>query len=128
MLTVVVRHLFDENQRASPGDLSILKVCVARSRTMNSKAHCMKSMMVSNSTLAAICVWSGLHRFIYSTQQIGQTIRNYERALLAQQTALLAQQTAVLSRVHKESRSMVQCWKDLDAPKVCRISECSNIC
>jgi len=121
MLTVVVRHLFDENQRASPGDLSILKVCVARSRTMNSKAHCMKSMMVSNSTLAAICVWSGLHRFIYSTQQIGQTIRNYERALLAQQTA-------VLSRVHKESRSMVQCWKDLDAPKVCRISECSNIC
>ena len=128
MLTVVVRHLFDENQRASPGDLSILKVCVARSRTMNSKAHCMKSMMVSNSTLAAICVWSGLHRFIYSTQQIGQTIRNYERALLAQQTALLAQQTAVLSRVHKESRSMVQCWKDLDAPKVCRISEYSNIC
>jgi len=75
MLTVVVRHLFDENQRASPGDLSILKVCVARSRTMNSKAHCMKSMMVSNSTLAAICVWSGLHRFIYSTQQIGQTTK-----------------------------------------------------
>ena len=81
----------------------------------------MKSMMVSNSTLAAICVWSGLHRFIYGAQQIGQTIRNYEGALLTQQTA-------VLSGVHKESRSMVQCWKDLDAPKVCRISEYPNIC
>jgi len=31
MLTVVVRHLFEENQRASPGDLSVLKVSVVRS-------------------------------------------------------------------------------------------------
>jgi len=31
MLTVVVRYLFDKNQRASPGDLSILKVRVPRS-------------------------------------------------------------------------------------------------
>lgn len=30
-LTVVVRYLFDKNQRASPGDLSILKVRVPRS-------------------------------------------------------------------------------------------------
>ena len=75
----------------------------------------MKSMMVSNSTLAAICVWSGLHRFIHSTQQIGKIIRNYEEALHAQQTTLL-------SEAHRESKSMIQYWKDLDAPKVCGIS------
>jgi endoribonuclease Dicer len=66
-------------------------------------------MMVSNSTLAAVCVWSGLHRFIHATQQLGQTIQNYEKALLAQQAAVLA---------GTHDRTMIQYWKDLEAPKV----------
>lgn len=90
---LVVRHLFDRNPHASPGDLSVLK-----------------SMMVSNSTLAAICVWSRLHKFIHGTQQLGQIIHKYERALLDQQTAML-------SMAHGESKSMTQYWKDLEAPK-----------
>jgi hypothetical protein len=71
----------------------------------------MKSMMVSNSTLAAVCVWSGLHRFIHTTQQLEQIIHNYEKAVLAQHTTML-------SGVDQENNAIVQHWKDLEAPKV----------
>ncbi|KXN83705.1 Dicer-like protein 1 [Leucoagaricus sp. SymC.cos] len=90
---MVVRYLYDKKPHASPGDLSVSK-----------------SMMVSNSTLAAVCVWSGLHRFIHTTQQLGQTIQNYEKALRSQQAA-------VFSGAHSEGSSLVQYWKDLEAPK-----------
>lgn len=68
-------------------------------------------MMVSNSTLAAVCVWSGLHRFIHAAQQLVQTIQIYEKALHAQQTAMLA-------GACNGSGTTVQYWKDLEAPKV----------
>ncbi|KAF9452469.1 ribonuclease III [Macrolepiota fuliginosa MF-IS2] len=90
---LVVRYLYNKNQQASPGELSLLKV-----------------IMVSNSTLAAICVWSGLYKFINTTPQLAQIIRNYEKALASQQMA-------EHSQAEKEGRLMGEYWKDLDTPK-----------
>lgn len=67
--------------------------------------------MVSNSTLAAICVWSGLHKFIHTTQQLGRVIHDYEKALAIQQDTQYTQ-------AGKEKRPVERYWKDLDAPKV----------
>ncbi len=67
--------------------------------------------MVSNSTLAAICVWSGLHKFIHTTQQLGRVIHDYEKALAVQQDIQYIQ-------ARREGGPVERYWKDLDAPKV----------
>lgn len=67
--------------------------------------------MVSNSILAAICVWCGLHKFIHTTTQLGQIILDYEKILGVQE----ALETSL---ARKEGRRIRHYWRDLDAPKV----------
>lgn len=67
--------------------------------------------MVSNSILAAICVWSGLHRFVHVRQQQKQVVWDYEKALRGREAA----ETASTS---KEAARVTYFWMDLDVPKV----------
>ena len=68
--------------------------------------------MVSNSALAAVCVWSGLHEFLlFESSQLSTSIQGYAIELKDRQEKeyVLAEQ---------EGRSAGQYWLDIEPPKV----------
>jgi len=68
--------------------------------------------MVSNSALAAVCVWSGLQKYLlFESSQLEHGIQSYVNELNAKQAEeyVLAEQ---------EGRSPGQYWLDLEPPKV----------
>jgi endoribonuclease Dicer len=70
--------------------------------------------MVSNSVLAAICVWSGLYKhLLYESYVLANSIREYV-------TKLAAKQACEYEAAERESRAPGQYWLDLEPPKVCR--------
>lgn len=70
--------------------------------------------MVSNSLLAAICVWSGLYKhLLYESYVLANSIREYV-------TKLAAKQASEYEAAEQESRAPGQYWLDIEPPKVCR--------
>ena len=72
----------------------------------------LQGAMVSNSALAAVCVWSGLHEFLlFESSQLSTSIQEYAIELKdkQEQEYLLAEQ---------EGRSAGQYWHDIEPPKV----------
>ena len=68
--------------------------------------------MVSNSALAAVCVWSGLHEFLlFESSQLSTSIQGYAIELKGRQ-----EQEYVLAE--QEGRSAGQYWLDIEPPKV----------
>jgi endoribonuclease Dicer len=72
--------------------------------------------MVSNSVLAAICVWSGLYKhLIYESYVLAKSIREYV-------IKLEAKQAAEYEAAEREGRAPGQYWLDIEPPKVRRSS------
>ncbi|KAF8076296.1 hypothetical protein FPV67DRAFT_1471163 [Lyophyllum atratum] len=91
---MVIRHLYDREQHLTPGGLTLLK-----------------GAMVSNSTLAAICVLSGLYEhFLYKSHVLQISIQDYI-------TRLKASQAKEYKNADKEGRPPGQFWLELSAPK-----------
>jgi endoribonuclease Dicer len=68
--------------------------------------------MVSNSALAAVCVWSGLHEhLLYESYSLAASIQEYV-------TTLKAKQDEEYRAAEKEGRSPGQYWLELEPPKV----------
>jgi endoribonuclease Dicer len=68
--------------------------------------------MVSNSVLAAICVWAGLHEhLLYESYTLARCIQEYIEKLGAKRTE--EYETA-----EREDRSPGQYWLDIEPPKV----------
>ena len=68
--------------------------------------------MVSNSTLAAICVIAGLHRhLLYDSSELKNNIDMYEATLKTRRDR--EYETAAM-----ENRRPGQYWSDLEPPKV----------
>lgn len=68
--------------------------------------------MVANSTLAAVCVYSGFHQFlIFESQTIANSITQYSDALRNAEQADKA-------RAKLEGRMSGQYWLDIEQPKV----------
>ena len=72
----------------------------------------LQGAMVSNSALAAVCVWSGLHEFLlFESSQLSTSIQTYAIELKDKQ-----EQEYVLAE--QEGRSAGQYWLDIEPPKV----------
>jgi endoribonuclease Dicer len=72
--------------------------------------------MVSNSVLAAICVWSGLYKhLIYDSYVLAKSIREYVHKLETNQVA-------EYEAAEREGRTPGQYWLDIEPPKVRRSS------
>lgn len=68
--------------------------------------------MVSNSALAAVCVWSGLHdHLLFESYNLATSIREYG-------IALKLKQAQEYEAAEKEARPPGQYWLELDPPKV----------
>ncbi|KAF8897452.1 hypothetical protein BD779DRAFT_1608060 [Infundibulicybe gibba] len=92
---MVVRHIFDRDQQLSPGGLTLLK-----------------SAMVSNSALGAVCVSSGLQKHLMlESYQLVASIQSYAKQLNLAQTE--EYRVAAL-----EGRPPGQYWLDIESPKV----------
>jgi endoribonuclease Dicer len=77
--------------------------------------------MVSNSVLAAICVWSGLHQhLLYESYVLANSIREYV-------TKLEAKQAGEYEAAERESRAPGQYWLDIEPPKVRQSSQLETI-
>jgi endoribonuclease Dicer len=71
--------------------------------------------MVSNSTLAAFCVDSGLHEFLlHDSAETTKTLRSYVMRFEAGRAA-------EVEAAKKEERELGQYWVEIEAPKVCRL-------
>lgn len=71
-----------------------------------------QSAMVSNSALAAICVWSGLHEhLLYESYPLAASIQEYV-------TTLKAKQNEEYQAAEREGRSPGQYWLEIEPPKV----------
>ncbi|EPQ59279.1 hypothetical protein GLOTRDRAFT_136195 [Gloeophyllum trabeum ATCC 11539] len=91
---MVIRHLYYRETQLSPGGLTLLK-----------------GAMVSNSALAAVCVWSGLHKhLLFESRDLANGIQAYEVQLKAKQ-----EEEYRLAR--EEGRSPGQYWLDIEPPK-----------
>ncbi|KAL0949733.1 hypothetical protein HGRIS_009773 [Hohenbuehelia grisea] len=91
---MVIRHIFDRDQQLSPGGLTLLK-----------------GAMVSNSTLAAVCVSSGLKEYLlFESHHLAQTINVYADQLRKKEADEYA-------AAQKEGRSPGQYWLELEPPK-----------
>ncbi|KAG7097058.1 hypothetical protein E1B28_004446 [Marasmius oreades] len=91
---MVVRHIFDRNPQLTPGALTILK-----------------SAMVSNSTLAAIGVRSGLYRYLrFEGTPLMSGIKTYV-------IALQEKESGERLRAAKDGISSGQYWCDIEPPK-----------
>ncbi|KAF4602175.1 hypothetical protein EYR40_005379 [Pleurotus pulmonarius] len=91
---MVIRYIYDRYQQLSPGGLTLLK-----------------GAMVSNSALAAVCVWSGLHKHILlESHNLSTTIETYVNEL----GALEATEREA---AHSEGRPLGQYWLELEPPK-----------
>ncbi|TFK55753.1 ribonuclease III [Heliocybe sulcata] len=91
---MVIRHLYFRETQLSPGGLTLLK-----------------GAMVSNSALAALCVWSGLHRhLLFESKELASSIQTYEAQLKVRQDTEYAE-------ADLEGRSPGQYWLDIEPPK-----------
>ncbi|KAF7331986.1 hypothetical protein MKEN_00078900 [Mycena kentingensis (nom. inval.)] len=91
---LVGRHVFARDAKLTPGGLTLVKAA-----------------MVSNPTLAAICVESQLHKHIWMASHIQTLVSDYARKLetsKAEETALAKQ----------EGRATGQYWQAIEPPKV----------
>ncbi|KAG1892562.1 hypothetical protein F4604DRAFT_1875874 [Suillus subluteus] len=92
---MVVRHVFNRDDHMSPGAMTLLK-----------------SAMVSNSALAAVCVRTGLHAYLlYESYALGNSIQSYAEQL----------ETKRQEEHHKavrDGRSPGQYWLDMEPPKI----------
>lgn len=92
---LVIRYIFNRDGQLSPGALTLLK-----------------GAMVSNSTLAAVCVYSGVHEhLIFESQSIASSIQAYSELLDSARKA-----DEVRSKI--EGRLPGQYWVDIEQPKV----------
>lgn len=117
--TVVIRHIYARDQSLSPGALTMLKVrafiveCPGEVNvTASALLRLLQGAMVSNSALAAVCVWSGLHEYLlFESPQLEHSIRAYcnELQICQQREYELAQE---------ERRMPGQYWLDKEPPKV----------
>ncbi|KAF9263493.1 ribonuclease III, partial [Marasmius fiardii PR-910] len=91
---MVVRHVFDRNPQSTPGALTMLK-----------------GTMVSNSTLAAVAVRSGLYRYLrFESSPLLNGIQAYV-------SALQKKESEERLCAAKEGRSPSQYWCDIEPPK-----------
>ncbi|KAH7916192.1 hypothetical protein BJ138DRAFT_996390 [Hygrophoropsis aurantiaca] len=91
---MVICHVFNRNDQLSPGAMTLLK-----------------GAMVSNSALAAVCVWSGLHEHLmFESHSLANNIRTY-----AEQLKLKQQEE--YESASRESRSPGQFWLEIEPPK-----------
>ncbi|KAF9534830.1 hypothetical protein CPB83DRAFT_901776 [Crepidotus variabilis] len=91
---MVIRHIYDRDQQLSPGALTMLK-----------------GAMVSNSALAAVCVWSGLHEYLlFESSQLEYGIQSYVNELKEKKT-----QEYILAA--QEGRTPGQYWLEIEPPK-----------
>lgn len=68
--------------------------------------------MVSNSALAAVCVWAGFHdHLLFDSLTLGSTIQSYI-------DNLKAKQKREYELAAKEGRSPGQYWLEIEPPKV----------
>lgn len=68
--------------------------------------------MVSNSALAAVCVWSGLHQYLlFESPYLENSIRSYASELEVRQQNEYAEAKI-------EGRPPGQYWLDIEPPKV----------
>ncbi|KIY46644.1 hypothetical protein FISHEDRAFT_47032 [Fistulina hepatica ATCC 64428] len=92
---VTIQYIYDRYDTAGPGDLSKLK-----------------SAIVCNSALAALCVSSGLHKFVsYEQSGISDRIHGYIDALKVMQD----KEYQLAERVQ---RPPGQYWLDIEPPKI----------
>jgi hypothetical protein len=72
--------------------------------------------MVSNSALAAVCVWSGLQEYLlFESSQLSSSIQSYA-------DELKERQEKEYELAKEEARSPGQYWLDTEPPKVHLIS------
>ncbi|TDL29625.1 ribonuclease III [Rickenella mellea] len=91
---LVIRHIFGRDGNLSPGALTLLK-----------------GAMVSNSTLAAVCVWAGLHEhLLFESYALADSIRAYS-------DELGIKQREEEDLAAKESRLPGQYWLEVEPPK-----------
>ncbi|KAH6914993.1 hypothetical protein BKA70DRAFT_1257649 [Coprinopsis sp. MPI-PUGE-AT-0042] len=91
---LVIRHIYTRERNLSPGGLTNLK-----------------GAMVSNSTLGAICVLSGISQYLlFSSHGLSESIKEYETKIKAR---ALEEQALAL----KEKRPPGQFWTDTEPPK-----------
>jgi len=68
--------------------------------------------MVSNSALAAVCVWSGLHEYLlFESSDLASNIRDYV-------DQLNERKAKEYISAEEEERSPGQYWLDVEPPKV----------
>lgn len=92
---LVVRHVFNRDDHMSPGAMTLLK-----------------SAMVSNSALAAVCVQTGLHAYLlYESYALGNSIQSYAEQLETRRQE--EHQKAV-----RDGRPPGQYWLDMEPPKI----------
>ncbi|KAH7887826.1 hypothetical protein F5I97DRAFT_1952052 [Phlebopus sp. FC_14] len=92
---MVVRYIFSRDERLSPGAMTMLK-----------------GAMVSNSTLAAVCVLSGLHSYLhFESHALACALESYTRQLDSRRL----RESGVAAH---EQRDPGQYWLDLEPPKV----------
>lgn len=114
---VVIRYIFDRDQKLSPGALTMLKagfkVFIGEMPHVSDMLlPRLQGAMVSNSALAAVCVWSGLHEFLlFESSQLSTSIQGYAIELKDKQ-----EQEYALAE--QEGRSAGQYWLDIEPPKV----------
>ncbi|KAH9482923.1 Dicer-like protein 1 [Psilocybe cubensis] len=91
---MVIRHIFDRDQQLAPGALTMLK-----------------GAMVSNSALAAVCVWSGLqNHLLFESPILATSIQTYINELKDRQEKEYA-------LAEQEGRNPGQYWLDIEPPK-----------
>ncbi|KAG6855112.1 hypothetical protein C0991_006041 [Blastosporella zonata] len=91
---MVIRHLYEKEQQLTPGGLTLLKAA-----------------MVSNSTLAAVCVCSGLYEhFCHKSHPLHTSIRDYV-------SRLEMCREKEYKDAESEGRPPGQFWLDITAPK-----------
>jgi len=89
----------------------VLKTCLPRCQ----------GAMVSNSALAAVCVWSGLQEYLlFESNQLSNSIQTYANELKERQEKEYA-------LAAEEGRSPGQYWLDTEPPKVSLISHSISI-
>ncbi|TFK75994.1 ribonuclease III [Pluteus cervinus] len=91
---LVIRHIFDREEQLSPGGMTLLK-----------------GAMVSNSALAAACIWAGLHEhMLFESQHLANNIKTY-----ADQLASKQKWEYELAR--RDGRDPGQYWLEVEPPK-----------
>ncbi|KAI5124869.1 hypothetical protein M0805_007301 [Coniferiporia weirii] len=91
---LVIRHIFDRDNSLSPGALTLLK-----------------GAMVSNATLAAVCVWAGLHKhLLFESNALDDSIQTYA-------IALKGKQKEAYEQASRENGPPGQYWVEVEPPK-----------